>query len=153
MVDQEWIAAFETGFPLEKPAVLLPWGKPINEVAHMSGGIWHSDRFYWRSASYLHGLNYPLASPNGMPRSSPFREISAYIGLTPEGLWSDKASLHGFDSVSEHLTHLIGKPTELTLQNKLGEKDMSWRIGKVYFYLSVIEQFALKCHLTVGIEE
>jgi hypothetical protein len=148
MTDQEWAAVFDKGFPLEEPKILLPWGRPIEEVARLSGGTWHSDRFFWKSATFLQGLTYPMDSLNGVPKSAPFHRISALIGLTPKG-WSDDASLHGFVVVSQHLTRLFGDPTKRTTENELGEKDLSWQVGQVNFYLNIIEQFVLKCYLTI----
>jgi hypothetical protein len=59
--NKNWASQFEEGFPLEKPGVLLPWGKPLEEIARMSGGVWHKSSLYWHSVTYLEGLEFPLA--------------------------------------------------------------------------------------------
>ncbi len=139
------------GFPLEKPDIILEWGKPLDELAKKSGGIWNGDRYYWKSVVYLQGLEYPLCSENGILQNEAFVSISACIGLDQDGLWSDELSLSGFNRVSDHLTNLFGKPISLAVENELGEKSQSWNIGNVHFYLSIVEQHTLKCYLKVGL--
>jgi len=147
MNNQQWTTIFEKGFPLETPLVLLPWNKPLKEIARLSGGVWQKDRHFWMAVVYLQGLNYPLAVEAGSEDRA-FREICAYIGLTPKG-WSDAAVFEGYDRVAHHLTHLFGEPIERQPETELGEKSMSWQVGRVHFYLNIIDQFSLKCYLTI----
>jgi hypothetical protein len=143
---------FLKGFPLEKPDIILEWGKPLNELAKDTGGIWFGDRYSWNSVTYLQGLEYPLYSDNGIAKDESFKSITAYIGLNPEGLWEDKLSLSGFDKVSEHLIKIFGKPSEIETENELNEKSQSWGVGNIYLHLSVIEQHVFRCYLTTSLK-
>jgi hypothetical protein len=145
---------FNKGFPLDTPNVILPWDKPLDEVARMSGGIWHNDRYVWRGARYLDGLGYLLCSDNGVGKQSPFRSISAYIGLSPEGLWSDSNVLDEFKKVVQHLIRIFGEPNERKVNpEEVSDTETSaWTLEKVKVCLYVIEQFSYKCYLTISLK-
>lgn len=144
---------FEKGFPLDTPNVILPWDKPLDEIARMSGGTWHNDRYVWRDAKYFDGLGYLLCSDNGVGEQSPFRSISAYIGLNPEGLWSDQIVLDEYKKVARHLIRVLGEPNEKEVNPEVAETgSLTWVFQKVKVYLDVIEQFSYKCYLTIGLE-
>ena len=146
------ISLFQQGFPLEKPNVILAWNKPLSEVAQTSGGVWSSDRYMWKDVIYLNGLNYPLYSQNGLDPKTPFTSISAYIGLTPKGLWSDEVVLMEYKKVANRLIEFFGQPQKIELNPEVpGTETLTWQFDKVEVCLDVIEQFSYKCYLTIGI--
>ena len=150
---QNPIEFFEKGFTLEDPEILLSWNTPLDEIAKISEGIWNGDRYVWPKCKFLNELEYPLMSEVGIGQQDPFIEITAMIGLTPDGLWDDALSLKGYDEMLVHLTALFGDPSENVVLEPDGEKYASWTFGKVEVRLSVFEQFAFRCHLSVRVED
>ena len=103
---------FEAGFPLEVPPIVLPWGKPLTEIAQATNPRWSGDRYFWARSTFLFGLEYALMSEVGISPEAPFTQITALIGLDlNSGLWSDQLSVHGFKEVGDHLINLLGNPT------------------------------------------
>ncbi|HET9281850.1 MAG TPA: hypothetical protein VFR24_07795 [Candidatus Angelobacter sp.] len=141
----------EKGFPLDTPNIILPWDKPLDEVARMSGGIWHKDRYVWEDAKYFDGLSYLLCSENGVGKQNPFKRISAYIGLYPEGVWSDQIALAEYKKVVQHLIRILGEPNERRASPEVPDaEELIWIFQKVKIYLAVIEQHVYKCYLTIS---
>lgn len=148
---QDLALGFETGFRLEKPDMMMEWNAPLDQLAAKSGGLWRGDRYAWSAVTYLGGLSYPLLSEPGISQSEPFTSISAYVGLNPDGLWDDALSLAAYDKMVIHLTGLFGKPFEVMGMGVQGEKSHVWQVGRAEVRLSIIDQFAFRCYLRVGI--
>jgi hypothetical protein len=145
---------FDKGFPLDPPNVILRWDKPLDEVARMSGGIWHNGRYVWRDAKYFDGLGYLLCSENGVGKQSPFKSIFAYIGLTPEGLWSDQIVLDEYKKVVQHLSGVLGEPNERKANpDEVPDTEtLTWIFQKVKVDLDVIEQHSYICFITIRLK-
>lgn len=142
---------FHKGFVLEYPSLVLPWKAPLNDLASASGGIWNSDRYYWRATKFLGGLEYPLMSKAGITKEAPFKEITALVGIDPNtGLWSDSRSLRGFEYVSQHLFNLIGAPSNQSSSESTSEPYVSWESQSIHIYLGIIEMHCYRCNLTIA---
>ena len=140
---------FKEGFPLEAPSILMPWGTTIEKFADSTQALWHSDRYYWRNVTYLGGLEYPLMSDFGIEKNETFQKITALIGLTEDGLWSDNMALDGYKKVSTHLIGLLGEPSEKSTSKEIEDQYMSWTCGRVTVFLTLFEQFSYRCHLSI----
>ncbi len=143
---------FKTGFPLEEPNIVLKWNEPLNEIAQKSGGVWFKDRFIWKKKKYLNGLNYLLYSENGITKNTPFKSITACIGINSNGLWDEDLSVIEFKKTEKHLIKLFGKPKIIEKINVNGERSITWDFNNINIYLSLIEQHILKGYLTISLK-